>query len=103
MDGKYLFAVVSYQGNFPTAQLDMESRFRTLASLDPRIRVSHIKRGVERIPYCLASFGVLGEDSDTTTEEFKQLLRRINDDGWLIWRLIDCPSAPVIDAVHCLN
>lgn len=102
MNGNYLFAVVSYQGNFPTAQMDMESRLGTLASLDTRIWASGIKRGVGRIPYCLVTFKLVSNTSDST-QEFKELLRRINDDGWLVWRLIERPLTSVIDTAHCLN
>lgn len=102
MNRSYLFAVVSYQGNFPTAQMDMESRLNTLASLDVRVRVSQVKRGVERTPYCLVAFE-LSSKSSRAVEEFKVLLRRINDDAWLIWKIVDRPRTLAINNVYCLN
>ena len=89
-----LLAVVTHQGTTADAPLDLASLMRNLVEENSQINIeSDLELDDRGRPFCKLSFESDGSDGQEDFDAFRQLLCKVNDDRWLIWKIVSPQDA----------
>lgn len=98
-----LMAVVRHQGTTADAPLDLASLMRNLVEEDGRVSIAvNVQRDIRGYPFCLLRFEPDGSEDQEDSSIFEQLICTVNDDRWLLWKIVSPEDADKADVVGAI-
>ena len=95
-----LFAVVTHQGTSADAPPDLASLMRNLVEADSRVSIAiNVQLNARRQPFCLLRFEPNGSEEQECNKILEQLLFTVNEDRWLLWKIVSPQDADNADVV----